>query len=131
MTHVVLSRPNDFVLRIIEELVPVGEPSDHSRDHEENGEHIGREAHGTIDDSTVEIHIRVKLSLNEVRIREGDALQLYSDFDEFLFSSYLEDLLSDFFDDLCPWVVIFVYPVTEAIEKTLLVLDVFNELRNV
>lgn len=131
MSDVVLSGPDDFVFGVIEELVPVGEPSDHSGDHEEDGEHIRWKSHGAVDDPAVEIDVGVKLSFDEVGVGEGDAFELDCDFDEFLFSGDLEDLFGDAFDDLGSGVVVFVDPVAEAVEQSFFVLYVLDELRDV
>ena len=116
MANVVLPRPDYLVLGIVQKLAPMGQPSNHSRDHEQHGEHIGGEPHGSVDDSTVEIDVGVKLPLDEVGIRKGDPLQLHSDFNELLFASDLEDLLSDLLDDLGTGVVVFVDTVTETVQ---------------
>lgn len=131
MSDVVLPRPDNFVLGVIEELVPVGEPSDHSGDHEEDGEHISGKSHGAIDDSTVEIDIGVEFSFDEVGVGQCDAFEFDCDLDEFLFSGDLEDLFGDAFDYLRSGVVVFVDPVAEAVEEALFVLDVLDELGDV
>ena len=51
VAHVVLSRPDDFVLGVVEELVPVGHPAGSSRNHEEDREHVGGETHCFVDDT--------------------------------------------------------------------------------
>ena len=131
MSDIVLSRSDNFVFGVIEELVPVGEPSDHSGDHEEDGEHISGKSHGAIDDSTVEIDIGVEFSFDEVGVGEGDAFEFDCDFDEFLFSGDLEDLFGDSLDYLGSGVVVFVDPVAEAVEEAFFVLDVLDELGDV
>jgi len=68
-----LSRPDDFVLRVVHEFTPVSQPADHSWNHEKDWEHVCREAHGLVDDSTVEIDIRIKLSFNEIGVRKSDS----------------------------------------------------------
>lgn len=109
----------------------MGQPSDDSGNHEEHGEHVSGESHGFVDDAAVEVNVGIQLSLDEVGIRKGDSFQLNSDLNQLLFSSNLEDLLSDLFDDLGTRVVVLVDSVTETVEESLLVLDIFDELRDV
>ena len=49
ITDVVLSGSVDVVLRIIQELIPVGKPPSHSGDSKEHWIHISGESHGPID----------------------------------------------------------------------------------
>jgi hypothetical protein len=94
----------------------VRQPPHHSRDHEQHWEHVGGEAHRSVDDAAVEIDVRVEFSLDEVGVREGDAFQFHCDLDQLLLSGDLEDLLCDFLDDLGSGVVVLVDAVAEAVE---------------
>ena len=76
MADVVLSWSHDFVLGVVEEFVPMGEPSNDTRNHEENCEHVSREAHCFIDDTAIEVNIGIEFSFDEVRIGEGDTFEL-------------------------------------------------------
>lgn len=131
MAYVVLPRTHNLVLRIVQELVPVSQPPHHPRDHEEHWEHVSRESHRAVNDTAVEVHVRVKLTLDEVGIGKGNTLQLHCDFDQLFLSSDLEHLLSDTLDDLGSGIVVFVDTMTESVEQAFLVLDVLDELRDV
>lgn len=76
MADVVLSWSHDFVLGVVEEFVPMGEPSDNTRNHEENCEHVSREAHCFIYDTAIEVNVGIEFSFDEVRIGEGDTFEL-------------------------------------------------------
>ena len=58
-SDIVLSGSDDLVFGIVKELVPMCQPANCSRNHEKDREHISWEAQGFVNDSTVEIHIRV------------------------------------------------------------------------
>ena len=62
VSSVVLSWSVDVVLRIGQKLHPMSDPSDHSRNSEQDREHISWEAHRPVDQSTVKINVRVKLA---------------------------------------------------------------------
>jgi hypothetical protein len=80
-TGVMLSWSHDFVLRIVQEFVPVREPSNYSGNHEEHGEHVSGESHSFVDDSTVEINVRVQLSVDEVGVTECNLFEFDGDLD--------------------------------------------------
>src|SRR5271165_1947855 len=50
-----LARARDLLLRILDHLIPLGQPSGCTRDGEQHGEHVGEhvglKAHGLVDDS--------------------------------------------------------------------------------
>lgn len=52
----------------------MSKPSDNSRDHEKDGEHISREAHCFVNDTAVEIDIWIEFSFDEVWIAQGNLL---------------------------------------------------------
>ena len=100
----------------------MGEPADHSGDHEEHWEHVGGEAHGFVNDSTVEIDVRVELSFNKVLVAEGNLFEFNGDLDQIFLSSHFEDFMSHSFDDLGSRIVTLVDSVAESIQQLLLVL---------
>jgi len=51
MSCVVLSGSVDVVFGIDQKLLPVGYPSDDPGDGEEDWVHVGREAHGSVDEA--------------------------------------------------------------------------------
>src|SRR5581483_4910823 len=54
-----LAGPADLGI-LIEHLLPVGQPSRHARDGEQDGEDLDREAHGLVDQAGVEVDVRVQ-----------------------------------------------------------------------
>lgn len=123
MADVVLSGSDDLVFGVVKELVPVSKPANCPGDHEQNGEHISREAQSFVNDSAVEINVGVQFSFNEERIAESDAFQFNSNFDKFFLSDNLEDFFSNFFNKFGTRIVVFIDSVSEAIEKTFSVFD--------
>lgn len=75
-----LTRAVDLGGRVAAHFLPVGNPAGHPSEGEQHGEHIGGDAHRTVDDSTVEIDVRVKFALDEVGIVEGDFFQILGNF---------------------------------------------------
>ena len=115
VTHVMLPGSDDFVLRVIQELVPVGQPANSSGNHEEDREHIRRKTESLVNDSTVEINVGIELSFNEVRIAESNSLKFDGDLDQLLLSDNLENFISNFLNNFGSRVVIFIHSVAEAI----------------
>ena len=62
VASIVLTGTVDVVLTVSEELDPVGDPASNSGDGEEHGEHIGGEAHGAVDEATVEVNVGVEFA---------------------------------------------------------------------
>ena len=81
MADVVLPRSDDFVFGVVQKLVPMSEPPNNSRNHEEDGKHVSWEPHGLIDYSAVEVNIGIELPIDEVFIAQGYLFELDSDFD--------------------------------------------------
>src|SRR4051812_9670609 len=61
-----LPRSRDLLLLVEQHFLPLRQPTGHSRDGEQNGEEVGWKAHGSIDQSGVEVDIRIELSRCEV-----------------------------------------------------------------
>src|SRR5437867_36837 len=61
-----LSRTGDLLLRVHYHLLPLGQPADRARDSKQDREHRGVETHRLVDDPRVEVHVGVKLALDEV-----------------------------------------------------------------
>lgn len=62
VTSVILPGTVDIVLRVSQELHPVSNPASHTRNSEKDGEHIGGEAHGSVNEATVEIDVGIELA---------------------------------------------------------------------
>lgn len=109
----------------------MSQPAHSSRNHEEHGEHVSGESHSLVDDSTVEIDVRVQLPLDEVGVTQSNSLQLYCNLNQLLLSSNLEHLLSDLLHNLSPRIVVLVDSMSKSVKQSLLVLHIFDELRDI
>ena len=75
----------------------MGDPSGHTRQSEQHREHISGEAHGSIDDSGVEVDIGEQFPLDEILIRKSDLFQLNGKLNQRLLAADLKDLIGDLF----------------------------------
>ena len=92
---VVLSRSVDVVLGVVEELGPVSDPADDTGNCEEDGVHVGGEAHGSVNKAAVEIDVGVEFSGDEILVLEGDLFQLKGDLDQGLLAADFKHFESD------------------------------------
>jgi hypothetical protein len=92
---IILSWSVNVVFVVIQELAPVGNPSDNSGNCEEYGVHVGWEAHGSVDESTVKVNVGVKFSGDKVFVLEGDFFEFKGDFDQGLLSADLKHFESN------------------------------------
>src|SRR5258706_14088022 len=74
--RVKLARPPDLLVRILDHLLPLRDPTDRARHREQHGEHRDREAHGAQDDARVEVDVRIELALDEIVVLERDPLEI-------------------------------------------------------
>src|SRR5438874_4184747 len=95
-----LSRTRDLLIGIVEHLLPLRQPAGDARDGEEDREHVHRKLHRLIDESRIEIDIRVELALDEVLVFEGDSFELEGDVEQRIFSGHVENVIRRFLDDL-------------------------------
>ena len=126
-----LEGAHDAVVLVVVELVPVREPARRARDGEEHREVICGETHRLVDEAGVEVDVGVELAVNEVLVRQRDALELDGDLDQRLLAEDGENLLGDGADDARTGVVVLVHAVAEAHETARLVLDALDEGGNV
>lgn len=126
-----LSWPDDFVFWVVKELAPVGQPSYASWNHEKHWEHVSREPHCFVNDSTVKVNIRIKFSLDEERIAQGNFFQLDCNFNKLLLSSNFKYFMCNLLNNFCSWIVRLVDSMSKAVQKFLSAFDVFNELWDV
>src|SRR6202011_5055871 len=75
-TDVDLARPADLRSGVFHHLFPVRDPSGQAADREQDREHLRREAHGPVDQTRVEVDVRIQLALDEVVVVERDILEL-------------------------------------------------------
>jgi len=90
------------------------DPAGHSRNGEQDWEHVSGEAHGLVDDSGVEIDVGVQLSLDEVFILEGDLFKFDGDFDHIFLSYNFKDIICDLLDNLGSRIIILINPMPES-----------------
>src|SRR5262249_60024699 len=119
----------DLLLRVAQQLGPLGQPTDRARDGEQHREHRRGQLHGLVDDARVEIDVRVELARDEILILQRYPLQLDGDVDQRVAAGHLEDLVSQLFDDLAARVEIFIYSVPKAHQLALAALDARNKRR--
>ena len=63
-----LARPSDAVFGGADHFFPMGDPAGQAPEGEHDGEHVGRDAHGGVDDAAVEIDVGVELAGHEVLV---------------------------------------------------------------
>src|SRR6266508_3555290 len=91
--NVNLARAGDLLLGVAQQLGPLRQPADRARDGEQHREHLRRQLHGLVDDTRVEIDVRVQLTRYEVLILQRDSLQLDCDIDQRVATGDLEDIV--------------------------------------
>src|SRR5512145_2954176 len=69
-----LARTTDLLLRVADHLVPLRHPAYRACQREDHREHIGRDADRPEHDARIEIHVRVELAFDEVRIAQCSLL---------------------------------------------------------
>ena len=77
-----LARAADLLARILDHLFPLRDPADGAGEREQHREHRGREAHRLQRDARIEIDVRIELLLDEVVVRQRDALELDRDLEQ-------------------------------------------------
>src|SRR5439155_6840422 len=77
-----LARPLDLLLRVVDHLQPLRDPTAGPGDREQHREHADRHAERLVDQARVEIDVRVQLALDEVVVLERDLLQLQRDVEQ-------------------------------------------------
>src|SRR5450631_1665035 len=80
--HVQLTRAGNLQIWVLDHLAPLGDPARQPPEGEQDGEHLGGESHGPVDQPGVEVHVRVQLALDEVVVRERQLLQLEGDVEQ-------------------------------------------------
>src|SRR5271165_2722096 len=121
-----LTRTGNFLLRVLDQLVPLRQPAGCARDGEQHGEHLRLEAHGLVDDSGVEIHVGIQLASDKVIVLERYALQFDGGIQLGVAASNLEHLLGDRLDDLGARIVVLVNSMPEAHQLELACLYPFD-----
>jgi hypothetical protein len=128
VTLVNLTRSDNLVIGVFNELGPMGEPSSESRESEEDSEHLSGDAEGLVDNSGVEIDVRVELSLDEVLVGESDLLEGHGNINHRFTSNNGEDIVGNLTDDSGSGVKVLVDSVAETLKHLLSVLNILDEL---
>lgn len=68
VADIVLSWPVDVIFRVVQKFNPMGNPSSNSWNCKENWVHVSGETHSPVDETTVEIYIRIEFSRDKVLI---------------------------------------------------------------
>src|SRR5699024_2734566 len=122
-TDVVLTWTRDPEGRVVQLLSVMRDPAGKAAEREQHGEHVGREAHGPVDDPGEEVDVRVELAVGEVGVFQRGGLELERQFEElFRVVVPVEDLAGQLLDLLAARVEVLVDPVAEAHEADLTVL---------
>ncbi len=103
------------------------QPARHAGDGEQHGEHLHREAHRLVDQTRVEVDVRVQLAVDEVGVRQGGLLERQRDVEQRVLAGDLEHVVGGLLDDRGPRVVVLVHPVAEAHQAALARLDRLDE----
>ena len=124
-----LTRSHNLVIGVFDEFRPVSEPSGESGEGEKDGEHLSGDAEGLVDNSGVEVDVRVELSLDEVLVGESYLLESHSDINHRFTANNGEDIIGNLADDSSSGVKVLVDSVTETLKHLFAVLNILNELR--
>merc|ERR1711990_519969 len=117
-----LTRSHNLVIGVFDELRPVSKPSCKSGESEEDGEHLSGDAESLVDNSRVEVNVRVELSLDEVLIRESNLLKGHSNINHRFTANNGEDIISNLADDGSSGVKVLVDSVSKTLQHLLAVL---------
>mmetsp|Transcript_15658 Transcript_15658/g.33941 ORF Transcript_15658/g.33941 Transcript_15658/m.33941 type:complete len:485 (-) Transcript_15658:399-1853(-) len=129
-----LAGAGDAEALLLHHLGPLGDPAGDAGEGEHAGEHVGGDADGAQHDARVEVHVGVELALDEVLVRQGDALQLHRHLQaRVLHVHHAQHVLHELAEVLGAGVVVLVDAVAEAHEAhaALLVLHLAHKLRHV
>ena len=131
VTLVDLAGTHDLVLWVLNELIPMREPSCETGESEHDGEHLSGDSEGLVDDTGVEIDVGVELSLDKELVAQGNSLELHSNVDHGLTADNREDIISKLPHKSGSWVEVLIDTMSESHQHLLAVLNVLNELGNV
>lgn len=115
--HVHLAWPTDAIGVLVHHLAPMGHPPYRTRHCEQHREHVLGNADGLVDDTRVEIDIRVQLTLDEVVVCQGLLLQIDGQVQERLclvVLDGLQDRIAHLLHDSRTWVEVLVYSMSET-----------------
>ena len=105
---------SDFLLSILQKLVPLSQPAWRPPNGEEDRIHGNREAHSLINEARLEVHIGIQFALHEVLVLKRNLLQFHGQFELGIRARHFKYLVSDLTNDLGPRIVVLIHPVTES-----------------
>src|SRR5690606_572262 len=130
-----LARTTDLVVGIGQHLVPLSDPAHRTRQREDGSEQRGRNADGALNDAGIEVHVRVELALDEVRIFQRNALEFHGQLEQrIVFQAQCgEHFLAGFLHELGTRIVVLVDTMAKAHQAYAgaLVLHLLHELADV
>lgn len=143
LTKVDLTRPHNLIVGVHNELVPVSHPARHPGQSKQDCKELGWEAHCLIDDTGVEVNVRVELTCDEVLICESNSLKLCCNLyqlersrqlglvNEIFVAQDFENFICKLLHNAGPRVIVLVDAMAEAHQNALLALDLVDKVRNV
>ena len=75
-----LTRATDALGRVLNHLIPLGNPANSPGNREQHGEHGCRNSDRSEDDAGIEIDVRIKLPLDKVIVFKGNSFEFYGHF---------------------------------------------------
>ena len=126
-----LHRSRDLLVAILQQFGVVREPTGHSRNREQHGEHLDGEAKRLVNQARVEVDVGVQLALHEVVVAKCGLFKFQCDVEQRVLSRHLKYVVRSFLDDLGARVVVLVHAVAETHQAALTGLHVGDEGRNV
>src|SRR5437667_6756824 len=113
MSEPYLPRPRNLLLGVHQHLLPLRQPTGGSRNRKEHREHLGPESHRLVDNSGIEIYVRIELAANEVVVHERYTFQFERDLDFCIATRDFKKIVRCPLDDLRARIVILVDPMAE------------------
>src|SRR5215213_4445779 len=127
-----LARTGYPELGVVDHLHPLGHPTRGAWYGKHDGERVRRYPEGFVDEARVEVYVGIKLAAREVVVVERLLFELDGDVEQrALLVRGLENLVDVAADDPGPRIVVLVYPVSEAHETLVTLLDAFEEVGDV
>ena len=131
MPFVDLPGPNNLVMGVLDELVPMRKPSRKPGQREQHCEVLSRYSYRLVNNARVEVNVRVQLAAYKIIVRQCNSFQFDGDIHQLLFSCHCKNLFGYLFDQLGARIVIFVDSMPESHENALFILNSGNERRDV
>src|SRR6516164_8068988 len=108
-----LARAADSLVRLLDHLLPLGNPADGARERKQHREHGGGKANGAQRNAGIEVDVGVKPLLDEILVAERDTFELYRDIEQWIFDAKLaQHLVTGSLHDLGARIIVLVDTVT-------------------